>query len=145
MNNEEMLRWRKKMKEELPEKIKELDRDSKLDNINKNVRMLMFALTHQSFQDSLHKIHEYFGLKEKSIYEDFLQIVFIFLSILIGIAITKEKYIITALISGILILIFIIRSIKLKRDKEKYSKSRQYQTLLKFREEAEKNMDRLIE
>ena len=60
-----------------------------------------------------------------------------------ALSINNKHYIITGIILGIIILIFLIRFVNLKRNKDIYAESQEYKTLLNLREEAMKNMDKL--
>ena len=141
---EEMRKWAEKFKRELPDKIKEWGRDATLENINKNVRMLLSSKSHEHIQGAINKIREFYYSRRKKWKVDLLQLTNLFLGVLLGAFIVERQYLLVILIFGVIVLIFFIRSINIRREEKEYFEGPKYGYLLRVKDATEKHMDRLV-
>jgi len=139
MDNE----FKEKIKNDARNQIRELNLNYKLEEINKNIRMLISATTHSSIQETLNNLGKHFQSKQKDLLKDFIQMVLIFFSILLGIAIARGYYFITGLLFGIIIALFILRWINLNYEREQWIRDPNYHLLQKIQKESMDQMNRI--
>ena len=119
-------------------------RDSKIEEISKNVRMVLSSITDKDLQESLVETEKYFIFSRKKIKDSIIKAIFLLLSIFLGIAIAKEEYFIFCLIFAILFLIFCLQIIFQEMNEKKFKKSKDFKNLIKLKEYNEKIMNKLI-
>jgi hypothetical protein len=129
-----------KLKNKFLERDEQFFRDLKLDEIHKDTRMLLSALTHKGTKKFISKSRK---IKEH-IFDELFKFTYFLFGILMGIFAARGEYRILITTTGMVSIIIMIRIIMQQGNLKRFKKSYPYKKNLELNDISEKQMDRLV-